>query len=492
MFTVQPANWKRLAIIAGAVIGIMLIIGLGISTFLSLNPPNTQKPQQPSTAPPQISSLIFGSNIDVLNDKNKSLQSGDLQAQLQNLHLQIIRVPIRPNTDQASVKRAVQFVKDQQAVLLIDLQGVLWPGAQASATQALKAVNQVFGQNPVYVEFGNEEDLQGTTAEQYVDAWNKLIPGLKQVAPQARFVGPVTFRYDQGYLTYFLQNARPLPDVVSWHEYACTVEQTNEQCLANVQNWNQHFTNARQIMTNTFQKLLPIMVTEWNYAADARIDDGKNNNADFMSNWTKQALQVLEKQEVFASMQFSAIDSATPLIASNNTLTTQGSVLQEAYQQFITSQPPPTASPSPTATSSAIASEPTPTPTMQPTPTPTPPKKNQPVPRATPTPTPRPAPPPAPTPTPKPTPKPTPRPCPATLSYGSTGSLVKTLQSKLNSLYKANSFRNSPYNFSPPLDVDGEFGPLTQAAVKDYQYWHPPLEVDGIVGPKTWHSLGYC
>ncbi|GHO87917.1 serine/threonine-protein kinase [Dictyobacter formicarum] len=119
-------------------------------------------------------------------------------------------------------------------------------------------------------------------------------------------------------------------------------------------------------------------------------------------------------------------------------------------------------------------------------------------PRVTPTvpiilPTAAPATPPAPaTPTPTPAPPPPPPPaCPSTIQSGSTGSLVKTLQNSLNAHYNAHDFPNSPYNFSPPLTVDGDFGSLTQSAVKDYQS-AKGLQVDGVVGPQTWHSLGYC
>ncbi len=97
-----------------------------------------------------------------------------------------------------------------------------------------------------------------------------------------------------------------------------------------------------------------------------------------------------------------------------------------------------------------------------------------------------------PVPAPAPTAAPTPVPvCPATIQDGSTGSLVKTLQSTLNARYSAGSFPNSPHNFSPPLAVDGDFGALTKAAVEDYQT-AKGIIVDGIVGPQTWHSLGYC
>ena len=81
--------------------------------------------------------------------------------------------------------------------------------------------------------------------------------------------------------------------------------------------------------------------------------------------------------------------------------------------------------------------------------------------------------------------------CPATIQNGSTGSLVKTLQSKLNTDYAKKVFPNSPYNFHPPLATDGDFGPLTESAVKDFQT-KKGLSVDGIVGPHTWHALGNC
>lgn len=39
------------------------------------------------------------------------------------------------------------------------------------------------------------------------------------------------------------------------------------------------------------------------------------------------------------------------------------------------------------------------------------------------------------------------------------------------------------------IQVDGEFGPQTEAAVKSMQA-HDGLTVDGVVGPETWHALG--
>ena len=62
---------------------------------------------------------------------------------------------------------------------------------------------------------------------------------------------------------------------------------------------------------------------------------------------------------------------------------------------------------------------------------------------------------------------------------GSTGAAVEELQEKLN----AASYRNKK-----ALEVDGEFGPLTQSQVIHFQM-DRGLDPDGEVGPITWAAL---
>ena len=62
------------------------------------------------------------------------------------------------------------------------------------------------------------------------------------------------------------------------------------------------------------------------------------------------------------------------------------------------------------------------------------------------------------------------------LTYGSRGDEVKKLQQALNS------------TGSYTLDVDGSYGPATQAAVRDYQTKNG-LKVDGIAGEQTLGKL---
>lgn len=64
-----------------------------------------------------------------------------------------------------------------------------------------------------------------------------------------------------------------------------------------------------------------------------------------------------------------------------------------------------------------------------------------------------------------------------TLRRGSQGDEVADLQTILNARYGAD------------LDVDGNFGKATEAAVKAFQKANG-LTADGVVGPKTWKALG--
>jgi peptidoglycan hydrolase-like protein with peptidoglycan-binding domain len=62
-----------------------------------------------------------------------------------------------------------------------------------------------------------------------------------------------------------------------------------------------------------------------------------------------------------------------------------------------------------------------------------------------------------------------------TISYGTTGTSVKLIQTTLN-------------RYGAHLAVDGIFGPLTRAAVISFQRTQQ-LEPDGIIGPATWQTL---
>lgn len=74
---------------------------------------------------------------------------------------------------------------------------------------------------------------------------------------------------------------------------------------------------------------------------------------------------------------------------------------------------------------------------------------------------------------------------PELIKKGSNGHAVRLLQEILK------SFANPPFDPGP---IDGAFGPLTDAAVREVQaafvdHDGNPLQVDGIVGPMTWCAV---
>jgi hypothetical protein len=66
------------------------------------------------------------------------------------------------------------------------------------------------------------------------------------------------------------------------------------------------------------------------------------------------------------------------------------------------------------------------------------------------------------------------------LEYGSTGPAVLTLQRGMNKVF--------PRYRAMPLAADGDFGPMTELAVKEFQQ-RSGLDADGVVGPDTRKEL---
>ncbi|MGB3483366.1 MAG: peptidoglycan-binding domain-containing protein [Mycobacterium sp.] len=66
------------------------------------------------------------------------------------------------------------------------------------------------------------------------------------------------------------------------------------------------------------------------------------------------------------------------------------------------------------------------------------------------------------------------------LYLGSTGPQVAELQRRLKYAYA---------RYAGDLEIDGVFGPLTEAAVREFQRRSPGLAVDGVVGPATAAAL---
>jgi hypothetical protein len=289
--------------------------------------------------------LIFGTNLGLFDSQDQVLTSATTRTLLQQIHIQIIRMPVRSTLAEAVEIQAAQIIKSLGATPLVILRGAVDQNVVRDNTRIVNDMNRIFGKNTVYYEYGNEEDLLGVPVTTYTASWNAVIPQLKRLALNGQFIGPVTYHYDSNYLASFLQNAQPRPDQVSWHEYTCDDSWAADICIAHIANWTTHVANARATMLATIGIALPIMITEWNYAPNAVPNDGKNNNSAFMTTWTTLALQTLAANRIFASMQYSATNTVISLISSSNAMTTQGTVFQAQYQQMIALGQQPTSVP---------------------------------------------------------------------------------------------------------------------------------------------------
>lgn len=297
-----------------------------------------------SAAPPAIgttphttvvaSPLLFGTNMVLADGNDQVLTSSVTQSLLQQIHVQIVRMPIRTGVPEAVNVRAAQTIRQLGATALVILHSSQDSQAQANNILTITDMNRVFGNGVVYYEFGNEDDLSGVPASVYTASWNANIPALKHTALNGQFIGPVNYHYDPVYLTYFLSYANPLPDAVSWHEYGCRPNDSDDFCIAHLANWTDHIQNARAIISTT-GNVLPIMITEWNYDANATSNDGKSNDSTFMHDWTAAALQTLAENHIFASMQYSCTDPVMPLVTTGGTLTPQGNAFSDSYQQLV-------------------------------------------------------------------------------------------------------------------------------------------------------------
>ncbi|HVB22697.1 MAG TPA: hypothetical protein VNG51_12185 [Ktedonobacteraceae bacterium] len=302
--------------------------------------PNSPDPTPAWTSGTQIhngtiSPLIFGTNMSLYDSSDQFLNSPQTQAQLQHLHMRIIRMPVRASLSNQTEIQAAIAIRNVQAIPLVILRGAVDATALADDTRIVNDMNTVFGNGLVYYEYGNEEDLLGVNALNFVASWNTIVPQLKRIARHAQFIGPVTSQYEHDYLTTFLQQAKPRPDAISWHEYTCDDSWSNALCIARISNWTNHITDARKVMTAILHTTLPIMITEWNYAPNAQNGDGKINDSSFMSTWTTKALETLAANHVFASMQYTCTNSVYALVNGNNTLSAQGITMQKLYQQMV-------------------------------------------------------------------------------------------------------------------------------------------------------------
>lgn len=251
-----------IALVLLVAVGIIVVNGATAGQQTKVALPATSTPTQEklasSTPTAQASPLLFGTNLGLFTVNDQVVTSTATRALMQQIHIRIVRVPMRTKLPNDIEIQAVQAVKSIGAIPLIVLTGVRNPNALADDTRMIQGVNSVFGSSLVYYEFGNEDDWNGVTITRYTDGWNTLIPQFKRLALNGKFIGPVSYEYNHDNLTTFLQGANPRPDVISWHEYTCSYKDPANSCLSHLDGWTTHITDARVVMQATLGQRCPL------------------------------------------------------------------------------------------------------------------------------------------------------------------------------------------------------------------------------------------
>ncbi len=317
---------------------------------------------QPSAlAATPVSPLVWGTNLSLYNAQDFFLTNPATIKLTQQMHVQLIRFPYRGDLA-VTTAAARQIAAIRATPLLILLYGVEQVNTDISLIQMM---NRVFGPQTVYYEYGNEVNLPANgeiSATAYAAIWNTVIAQVKPLARTGRFIGPATFQADATYLTTFLKQAHPRPDVVSWHEYTCGSKDPDATCLQAINRWGTHIQQARTVMQQTIGSVLPIAITEYNWKPNAQNDPRATNNA-FLGTWMSAAIAELIRDQAFAANHSVLTNNAQlAMIAdSTHTLTAAGVVFQSTIEQAQAQMQTPPATTTPLATHTPTTSKGSPT-----------------------------------------------------------------------------------------------------------------------------------
>lgn len=257
-----------------------------------------------------VSSFLFGTNDTQEWIANNVETSPAIQQALKGAHFTLMRTFFfaksladgRPTSD-AEIDQRLKAIENSGMTCLGVLEPILDP------TFVKHVVSYVANRCDIY-EFGNEPDNNGLSMQQYIQDWNSLIPQLRQINPNAKFIGPVVADYTQ--VRPFLTGVKAsgvLPDAISFHWYPCGENDSSSDCLAKVDTFAQVTSQVKGWVRDILGRDLPVGITEWNYDADnppALYGDDPAFSAQF----TTSALHFMMQAGLDFANQFDAASGA--------------------------------------------------------------------------------------------------------------------------------------------------------------------------------------
>ncbi|MBX5450689.1 SGNH/GDSL hydrolase family protein [Thermogemmatispora sp.] len=259
-----------------------------------------------------VSSLLFGTNDTQEWSQNNIETNPAFQASLKEAHFTLMRTFFFDHS--LADGHATSDAELEQRLRTIEQSGMTCLGVLANIFDVafLKHVVSYAGSRCLLYEFGNEPDYNGISSASYLKQWNSVIPQLRQLNPQARFIGPVISQPSATeFLRAFLQGVRAsgvLPDAISFHWYPCW-QNSESDCLKLADSATVAIQGVRSLTRQILGRELPIGITEWNF------DPGNpppayGEKSDFITAFTRQALQAMISGGLTFACQFDAASYA--------------------------------------------------------------------------------------------------------------------------------------------------------------------------------------
>ena len=298
-----------------AVVIIVVLLSLAacsLNPFAKTDIPSAPPAHLKATLPGQqiwkdgASSFVFGTN-DTYEWSKKNIQNQPaIQQALRDAGFTLIRSFFPDNATNTVIEQRIRTIENSGAQCL----GVI---TNISNTTFNEHLVRYLGKRCLMYEFGNEPDYgdQKVSVETYLARWKAQIPQLRQINPQAVFIGPTSFTYhfdgSNDFMRSFLEGAKSahvLPDAVSFHLYPCS-DDSREDCLNKASQYKQAVSGVRGLVKQVLGKELPVGVTEWNY------DPGNpppayGDEKDFISEFSTNALTAIIQGGASFACQFDA------------------------------------------------------------------------------------------------------------------------------------------------------------------------------------------
>jgi hypothetical protein len=223
----------------------------------------------------------------------------------------------------AEIDQRLRTIQDSGMVCL----GVLWSTQDVTFDEH---VVRYAGDRCNLYEFGNEPDNPGyenISADTYAQRWIAEIPRLRQINPNAKFIGPSVMNPDDAlpnggprsdYVYAFLMQVKAagvLPDAVSFHYYACQNASRTDDCLSSLDpaspdSYSYAIAHVRGRIQDALGYALPIGITEWNIASSSSVNQNFHDDPSFAQAFTTKAITSMIQSGLDVANQFTSMNNA--------------------------------------------------------------------------------------------------------------------------------------------------------------------------------------